>query len=510
MKRNTITDYFHQNWRVKIERYHAKNEIGIVCSFPQEPTDTYFYFLIYDDVDVKSGEYVEVAAGNYVIIGKISKICVYDELFKDLNFVQTQINAPISYCALLPPRLTQKRIAYVIIIGVLESNKILPPSIPPEPGERVFLAKNESLRKVLDLPSDGIFIGTLINRPDIRVFLDPEKLLSFHFAIFGTTGTGKSYTAGVIIEEFLERNIPILVIDPHGEYEKMSEPNTNASDIRELRKYDLAPKGYPIRVFKPYYQNTGDLSLSFDMLDFDALSELARVTETMRDLLFLVLKELKREGKAFDLNTIAETIDRVASKWNFSFKTRVALKRNIEVLNELGIFDSGFDVTELIKPGQLTIINVSEDMPEYVRKIFIGVLLKEIFKARKNKRIPRTLIVIDECHRFISSEDRDSFTLNSIRKIAREGRKFGIGLGIISQRIVGLDKTVVSQCRTKIILRLDMYTDIDQLAPYFTDEKIRQKIMCLPDGTAYIVGAATRFPILVKIRPRKSNYVKFF
>jgi len=98
-----------------------------------------------------------------------------------------------------------------------------------------------------------------------------------------------------------------------------------------------------------------------------------------------------------------------------------------------------------------------------------------------------------------------------MRRIVRKGRKFGIGLGVISQRIVGLDKDVISQCGTKFILRIDSKTDLDLLRPYIglaTDEDIK-RIPHLPTGVTLVTDQATKYPILVSIRPRKSKHRQF-
>jgi len=98
-----------------------------------------------------------------------------------------------------------------------------------------------------------------------------------------------------------------------------------------------------------------------------------------------------------------------------------------------------------------------------------------------------------------------------IRKVAREGRKFGIGIGLVSQRIVGLDKDAISQCGTKFILRIDSKTDLEYLRPYtslLTQEDMG-RIPHLPTGIAYITGQALRYPVLTKIRPRRTKHYTF-
>ena len=485
-------------------------EIGTVCCFPSPPSHVDFCFQLNDEAEIKVGSYIEIPSGKYVIVARVKELNVFSELFKNPQFLQGRSLYSTDAITLLPKSIGMLRIARAIIVGVIDGNDVLPPCISPEPGDLVYPVNKGTLVKVLGLKNNGVFIGTLADRDDIPVYLNPEILIRLHSLIIGTIGTGKSYTAGVIIEDMLKFNYPVIVIDPHGEYEIMSKPNTSKFEILELRKLGMSPEGVDVKVFKPKIHGAGDLSLNFDSLDVDSIAELIRATDTMKDLLFLAINHARKNKIKLSPQTLSSVISQIAYEWKFAKRTMIALRRNIEILSELGIFGAGFNPRILVQPGQLTVIDLSEDMPEHVRRAFIAVLLRELFLARKRKEIPKVLVVIDECHRFISPDEvgADSACLNSIKRIAREGRKFGIGLCLISQRIVGLDKTIVGQCRTKIILRLDMYTDIDQVAPYFADEIIKHKLANLPDGYAYIVGAAVRAPILVKIRPKRSDHIR--
>jgi len=69
-----------------------------------------------------------------------------------------------------------------------------------------------------------MYIG-LLRGYDIRVELDANTLVQKHCSVLAKTGSGKSYTAAVILEELLDRKVALLIIDPHGEYASMKEPN---------------------------------------------------------------------------------------------------------------------------------------------------------------------------------------------------------------------------------------------------------------------------------------------
>ena len=160
-----------------------------------------------------------------------------------------------------------------------------------------------------------------------------------------------------------------------------------------------------------------------------------------------------------------------------------------------------------MEPGKVTIIDLSIDMEEHIRRIFAGAVMEKLFKARKEKKIPPLVVIVEESHRFAPQEE-DTYSKMVMRRIAREGRKFGISIGVVSQRIVGLDKDVISQCGTKIILRIDSKTDLDYLRPYIglASEEDIKRIPYLPTGVAIVTGVATRYPVLTAIRPRKSKH----
>jgi len=488
---------------------HLKgNELGIVVSHRKPPTHLSFIFQLNDDIDVKVGEFVEVPIGKYVLVGRIVLITAYNEYLENPEFIRDHMQRGLSISARFPIDIGRWRAAKVEIIAMFSGDRIHPPNIPPEPGEMVYRAGTEVLRKLLGIREDGLFLGTMYGNSELKVKINPESLVRLHFAVFGTTGSGKSYTVGVLVEELLEKNFPVVIIDPHGEYFTFREKNDDMSAVAKLSLLGLTTRGYPTQIFYPSYGGSGNLSLNFSQLNTDAIAEMANLTPVMRDLLYLAMRNLRDSGiKKITPDLLLSTVNEIASKWGFYKKTTLTLSRNISLLKELGIFGTGFDPKEIVKPGQLTIIDLSGDIEEHIRRIFVGAILQELFNARKKNLIPPLLVIVEESHRFAPQEE-DTYSKTVMRKIAREGRKFGIGLGVVSQRIVGLDKDVISQCGTKFILRIDTKTDLDYLRPYLeiSSEEDARRIPYLPTGVAMVTGRATRYPILINVRPRKSKH----
>ena len=165
---------------------------------------TEFKFSV--DVDADKFEYVQVLdrAGNYIL-------CQIVEIERDHG-------RGIAYCNIL---------GYRDKAGRLRGLKN-----PPEPGTEVLYADDKFVKKTLGLEKsrNAAFIGTLEGRDKLSVFLDLNKLLTRHVSVLAKTGAGKSYVVGVLLEELLENKVPIVVIDPHGEYSTLKYPNDEDAD----------------------------------------------------------------------------------------------------------------------------------------------------------------------------------------------------------------------------------------------------------------------------------------
>jgi uncharacterized protein len=137
-----------------------------------------------------------------------------------------------------------RTIAKCNILGNYDGSHIRPIRTPFDPSSEVLDADPEFIRKLMGSESSSsIFIGTLEDN-GIPVYLDINELLSKHIAILAKSGSGKSYTVGVLLEELMEKHIPLLVIDTHGEYAQLREQNDSNDDIIALQKLGLLPKAF--------------------------------------------------------------------------------------------------------------------------------------------------------------------------------------------------------------------------------------------------------------------------
>jgi hypothetical protein len=238
--------------------------------------------------------------------------------------------------------------------------------------------------------------------------------------------------------------------------------------------------------------------------------------ETIHKILEIVYDIKKGDGKVEDAEVFPSNILKSITK-KVGVSTVGALMRRMRRLERMGVFSSeGTRLEDIVKPNQLTIINLSE-ADERVSEIVVAAICRGVFDGRKRYmrgknssgvKVP-TFLVLEEAHNFAprSVEGDYSPSRNIIRKIAREGRKFGVGLCVISQRPNKLDADVLSQCNTQVIMKIVNPSDqeyIRQSVETVTEDIVRD-LPSLSRGEAIIVGSAIKLPVPVRIRERKTK-----
>jgi hypothetical protein len=161
----------------------------------------------------------------------------------------------------------------------------------------------------------------------------------------------------------------------------------------------------------------------------------------------------------------------------------------------------------LIQPSKCTIINLKGIEP-LVQEIIAYKLLFDLYELRKKEKIPPFFTVVEEAHIFCPERSfGETKSSQILRTIAAEGRKFGQGLAVISQRPARVDKSVLSQCSTQMILKVTNPNDLKAISNSvegITSES-EKEIANLPIGTALVTGVVD-VPLFVNIRPRRSKH----
>lgn len=373
-----------------------------------------------------------------------------------------------------------------------------------------------------------------------KVFLD---LLKPHvILVSGKRGSGKSYSAAVILEEFFNleeefrKKMSFVVFDPVGIYWSMKFPNEVQAHL--LKDWSLAPKGFnDIKVYVPEkqlvdYQQAGvpvdgTISIALNELTAEDLIlafNLERTTE-LAVTLEKNFNSLLESGKKFGIDDL---VDLITSDTKAKKEVKDALISLLDVLSQWGIIKKeGTKVSELIKGGEVIVFDFSRLKSQEVRTLVAGLITREILHqrilSRKEEELakitgekvgikfPITWLVYEEAHNFIPS-DKEVSSSEDIKRIAKEGREPGVGLVVISQMPNRIHQDILSQADILISFRLTSKADLDALSAVmqtYVKEDLWKHINNLPrawSGVSVILDDNLEKIFSVAIRCRQSHH----
>jgi len=404
------------------------------------------------------------------------------------------------------------------LVGYFDSvmGEFISPRTNPACGAKIERAGDEILKdisKVQKGTAGSALMGTVLGT-ETGIALSVRDIVSQHLSVIASTGAGKSYTVGVLVEELLKpyNMAPVLIFDPHGEYSTLSEisnkPEFAVLSYRPKVK-TVKPKDIKIRV--------SDLLVS----DFISIMDDGTMSDKMKTIFRSAYHNLKNNSKKqFTRNDLRQEIEALRNSSNES---------TIDgILWRFGkLYGSIFDdfqtipLADYFKVGQLTILDVS-GIEETYQQLIASVMLRRLFDAREgtennryneshvDKFLPYPVfVVIEEAHRF-APHSGEAKSKGILKTILSEGRKFGIGVCLVSQRPSKLDADSLSQCMTQITMRIINPTDQQQIAQSIesASRDIISELPSLAKGQAIISGVAINTPTLVRIRKRLTSDVK--
>ncbi|KQT34851.1 ATPase [Sphingomonas sp. Leaf412] len=346
----------------------------------------------------------------------------------------------------------------------------------PMPGAEVFAVTGADLKQVYaasDKPN--IEVGLVYPTKDVRGSLFVDAMLGRHFALLGSTGTGKSTSAALILHRIcqLAPQGHIVMIDPHGEYSAAFRTNGALYDVSNLNMpYWLMNLEEHCEVL---LTSTGsDRQIDADILakcllaaraknrvaqDIPKLTVDAPIPYMLSDLSQLIQQEMGKMDRAGDTAPylrLKNKIDEIKADPRFGFMFSGMLVADT-MANFIG------RVFRLPGDGKpISIIDVS-GVPSEITSVVVAMLSRMVFDfaiwSRNEPQRP-VLLVCEEAHRYIPRDDAGSSVARILGRIAKEGRKYGVSLGLITQRPSDLAEGVLSQCGTIISMRLN--NDRDQ------------------------------------------------
>lgn len=417
-----------------------------------------------------------------------------------------------------PDGLLGDHIVEATILGSKHGPTFRAPRDPPPVGGAVHLAADAYLEECINkvphtdptgrrVPG-GLHVGHVLDRGDrVKVVLDADSVLSTHMAILAATGQGKSYTTGVVLEELLRshQRHPILVFDFHAEYPAMQDAATVLAD--------------PETGYRPTVdvRTEATIRVPFGELELDdVLGLLPGLTDNMVGVLAAAYKSWQASGIRTRQNLL-DCIDALEENSKFHEGSIHAVHRRFvaNVLHKKYLVDgTGEDLRRLIRPGCMTVLNLS-NLGDREQEGLANVLMNMVLKARRLTKTGQlagrslfdlpypVLLVVEEAHRIAppGTEKRSTRTLGTILS---EGRKFGVGAVIVTQRPGKVDPNILSQCLTQIISRITNPVDqqnIRQSAESATSD-LMDLLPALGRGEAVIFGHALATPAVTAIRRR--------
>jgi DNA helicase HerA-like ATPase len=412
--------------------------------------------------------------------------------------------------------------AGVLILGSTVADggfkNLYPLTYPVQPAAEVLYPPVEAIKELLagGIPGHApMGIGTLIARRDVDIAISADRVVARHMAILAMTGGGKTVAARRILRELIELGYPILILDPHGDYLGLWQK-------RELFK------GTTVRLLYPHISMTTENRHIVEIL-INKMTE--GLTEPQREELAYALSEtdpVEGESVLRYIKRLRDAIQRRIGQADGRKKPTLFV-----CLRQLGIVETRFERMELtnermrdqLRKLQFERMPDPQGRPEAIiaprtvsilylggydhltQTTIVSIVLEALFEHRANlsNRIPPFLALIAEAHTFIPSSREgtaDVPSLETLRKLVTEGRKFGTGLLLITQRPSRVDETILSQCNSFLILRLVNPRDqnyVKQIMENLSEQDARM-LPGFGPGQGIISGQAVRFPLLVKIR----------
>jgi DNA helicase HerA-like ATPase len=436
------------------------------------------------------GDYVEIYAEKGPLLGMVDSSSIKSRLIEaDKDF--TTVRDAKTVAAKNPRDMSfSAKIRILGLIKMLASGIVEIPATPPKPGCEVYTASEDSLKNVFTKKErEWASIGYLAREENIYVSVNVDKLASRHLAILAATGSGKSNLLALIAKKVSELNGTMVIFDYHGEY----------GNLELETKNPVQPK------ISPRY---------LDSEEFADVMDVRESASHQRGILAECLTKEVREAKDF-----WEELKLAISKKTEDSKRKGPALRLLEIVERarrrMGqILDPDFDMPlRMMKPNKINIVDMLE-LTEKQANVLLGYYLEEILEDRKKATrklwnqdseevytFPSPVIcAIEEAHTFIP-QDEETRAKYAAAKVAREGRKFGLSLVIISQRPSRIDQDVLSQMGSMAVMRIIQPADQNYIVGVSENlsEEIANYLPSLNTGEAILLGQWVTVPVLVKI-----------
>ena len=408
----------------------------------------------------------------------------------------------------------------------------------PAIGDPAALITRDELRLIYDISgSDTIDIGHLQQDPTIGAYINVDEMLSKHFAVLGTTGVGKSSGVALILRQILDArpNLRLFLLDGHNEYARCFGDRALVLNPRNLKlpfwlfnfeeTIDVFFSGRPgideevavlaelIPLAKSNYTQsyragdrpvlkradpkttgyTGDTPVPYRLVDLVALIDERMGKLENRSSRMIYHKLIQR----------IETV-RIDRRYTFMFdNANVGGDTMGDTLRQL------FRLPSEGKP--MTIMQLAGFPAEVVDSV-VSVLCRMAFDFGlwSDGAFP-LLFVCEEAHRYASADRSIGFgpTRKALSRIAKEGRKYGVFLGLVTQRPAELDSTIISQCSTLFAMRMANERDQAIVRSAVSDAaaNLLAFVPSLGTGEVLAFGEGVALPTRLKFKRLPASFI---
>jgi DNA helicase HerA-like ATPase len=472
--------------------------------------------------------------GSYVAIRQndVNIVAIVTRMTEQEALATPTIETPGEDTARLP---FAKRIARLTPIGSIRADGQFDRGVGryPTTGAEVHAVGSTDIAKMFErFQSKGFSVGTVATHPSLRVCLDPSNLFGRHFAILGQTGSGKSWTVAALVQRTVAvmPRAHIIILDLHGEYSFIRDGKREYA-FKEAHVRHVDARELEIPYWLMTYAELCDLLI--DHTDFSAHNQVAafrdvlgrlRVAEgtglglprtTLDTPVFFDLAALRAEiesmngqvpgktpGKLIDgtltgkFNNFLMRLDSKLNDVRYDFLLKPKVRKDSASLSSLLRDFVGLGTPKTA----VTVIDLSS-VPFDVRPTVAAQIGRLAFEFNywnpKYREFP-ILLMCEEAHAYIPRASESQFTgsRKSMERIAKEGRKYGVGLAVVSQRPHEVSETVLAQCGTFICLRITNPDDqayLRSLVPESEGDLV-SVLAGLGRGEALVLGEAVPIP----------------
>lgn len=478
--------------------------------------------LVGDYYPGQPGSHVKIAFRDLHIIGTVGNIRMLD-VTPATTLDQEAAGETIS-----------KKVAECLLIGTL-SNKgefARGVAVYPNVGQKVKMVSTDELKEIFsEFVGHAFCFGCLVQAQDQRAYIHPDRFFGRHAAIVGTTGSGKSCTVASMLQQTIKKyaDTHILVLDLHGEYASAFPENTH------LIEADQVELPYWLLNFEEFQD------LAVDVTEFTAHNQITGLRNAL-----LQARQKTDENEKLQVGSsvtvdspiyfdLTEMLDQIR-KWNVemvpSAKTGKPVKGPLHgvfdrflIRFESKINDPRFrfmfcptrysgnpSLPQLLKEylsidtgKRMTVIDLS-GVPFEAVGVVVSVVSRLVYEFNfwnpSRGEFP-ILMVFEEAHNYIPNrpEARFSAARSAVERLTKEGRKYGIGTVVVSQRPKELSETVVSQCNTFIAMRLTNPDDQNYIRRLVPDSLagLIDMLPSLRKGEALVLGDSVVMPTRVLV-----------